>query len=260
MNTGLIVGFSTVLGLLIGSFLNVVIHRVPRGESVAHPPSSCPGCGHRIKARDNVPVLSWILLKGRCRNCSTPISARYPLIEAGTAGAFAVLAARFDDARLPAVLFLAALGIALAAIDLEHQRLPFVLTVPAIPITACLLAIAGVRDGWDPLEVSLLSALVWGGLFWFLWFFTGGRGMGFGDVVLAPTLGLLLGWIGWGASLVGLLSGFAVGALVGVAMMTLGRAGRKTALPFGPFMLIGTALGLFVGQPLWNAYLDASGF
>lgn len=260
MNSGAIVAISVVLGLLIGSFLNVVIHRVPRGESVAHPPSSCPGCGTPIKPWDNVPVLSWILLRGRCRTCSIPISPRYPLIEAGTAGAFAVMAARFDDARLPAVLFLTALGIALAAIDLEHQRLPFVLTVPAIPITAGLLAISGVRDGWDPLAVALGSAAVWGGLFFLLWFGTGGRGMGFGDVVLAPTLGLLLGWLGWGASVVGLLSSFAVGALVGVVMMVVGNAGRKTALPFGPFMLIGTAIGLFVGQPLWDAYLDASGF
>ncbi len=201
-----------------------------------------------------------MLLRGRCRFCRAPISARYVLVEAATSALFAVLTAWFPDARLPALLYMGALGIVLAMIDLEHRRLPFVLTVPALPVTGALLAIPGMRDGWEPLPTALKCAAVWLGLFGVLWLVTAGRGMGFGDVVLAPTLGLLLGWIGWGAGVVGLFSSFASGALVGVALMVAGKAQRRTAMPFGPFMLVGAAIGLFVGQPLWHAYLHASGY
>lgn len=251
--------YCAVLGLVIGSFLNVVIHRVPREQPVIGPPSSCPRCGHRIKFRDNIPLLSWLLLRGRCRSCSSAVPVRYPLVEAGTAVLFGVCAWRFDEARLPVMLYLTGLGVALAMIDFEHHRLPLALTVPALPVTAAALIPAGVRDGWATLPTALECAVVWGGWFAALWWLTRGRGMGFGDVVLAPTLGLILGWFGWGAGLVGLLSSFATGALVGVALMAAGRAGRRTALPFGPFMLIGTAIGLFVGQPLWHTYLVVSG-
>jgi leader peptidase (prepilin peptidase)/N-methyltransferase len=161
---------------------------------------------------------------------------------------------------LPALLYLGALGLALALIDLEHQRLPFVLTVPALPAAAALLAIPGFRDGWSPLSSALGSMAVWGGLIAGLWWLTAGRGMGFGDVVLAPTLGLVLGWIGWGAGVVGLLAGFASGALFGVLLIALGRAGRRTAVPFGPFLILGAAIGLIIGQPIWHSYLNAGGF
>jgi leader peptidase (prepilin peptidase)/N-methyltransferase len=254
-----LVSLCAVLGLVIGSFLNVVIYRVPRGESVNSPPSACPRCGQRIKPRDNIPVLSWLVLRGRCRNCALPISGRYPLVEATTGVTFAALAAYYDDARLPALLYLAALGLALALIDLEHHRLPFVLTVPAIPVSAALLVIPGVSDGWSPLSSALGCAAIWGGLIGALWFLTAGRGMGFGDVVLAPTPGLVLGWVGWGAGVVGLFAGFASGALIGVGLIAVGRAGRKSAVPFGPFLILGGAIGLAVGQPIWHTFLDATG-
>lgn len=248
--------FLGVAGLLIGSFLNVVVHRVPRGLSIVSPGSSCPGCENPVRPRDNIPVLSWLLLRGRCRDCAEPIAVRYPLVELGCAGLFAALTLRFGVSPvLPALLFLAAIGLALALIDLDVYRLPFVLTVPGLAVTAVLLAFAGAADGWSPITVALLSAAAWFGLYWTLWFGTGGRGMGLGDVVLAPTLGLALGWLGWGASLVGLLSGFGIGAVVGLALMALGRAGRRSQIPFGPSMLAGAALGLFAGPAIWGAYL-----
>ncbi len=253
-------GFLALIGLLIGSFLNVVVHRVPAGQSVVSPPSSCPACSHPVRPRDNIPVLSWLLLRGRCRDCAAPISARYPLVEAGCGALFAALTLRFGlSPVLPALLFLAAIGLALAMIDLDVSRLPFEISVPGLGVTALLLVGAGFADGWSPVAVALLSAAAWFGLYWSLWFGTGGRGMGLGDVVLAPTLGLALGWLGWGPSLVGLLGGFAIGALVGVTLMAIGRAGRRSQIPFGPSMLAGALLGVFAGSAIWGAYLGALG-
>lgn len=260
MSKAVLIPLVGALGLVIGSFLNVVVYRVPRGLNVNRPRSACPACGHEVRNRDNIPVVSWLLLRGRCRDCGNPIAARYPLVEAGTAVLFVCLGLRFsDNALLPALLVLGAAGVALALIDLEHKRLPFVITVPLLGVTTVLVLGAGLFDGWSTLDVALLSTLVWGGLFAALYYGTAGRGMGFGDVVLAPSLGIALGWLGWGASLVGLLAGFASGALVGVGMMAAGRAGRRSALPFGPFMLIGALIGMFVGQHIWNDYLSASG-
>ncbi|MGQ0630311.1 MAG: prepilin peptidase [Sporichthyaceae bacterium] len=249
-----------VLGLSVGSFLNVVVHRVPLGISVNRPRSACPGCGHAVRVRDNIPVLSWLLLRARCRDCEAPISVRYPVVELATAAAFVAVGVRFaGDAHLPAFLYLAAVGLALALIDLEHQRLPFLLTVPAIAITVGLLTLAAVIDGAEPVPVAALSALMWLALFGGLWFFTGGRGMGFGDVVLAPTLGLALGWLGWGPSLVGLLAAFATGSVVGVTLVATNRVARRHAIPFGPFMIVGAAIGVFAGAEIWSGYLAMSG-
>ena len=154
-----------VIGLLIGSFLNVVIWRVPRGESVVAPPSACPACGHQIRARDNIPVLSWFLLRGRCRDCAAPISARYPLVEAATALLFAFVLLRFDWTwSLPAYLFLAALAVALALIDLDVHRLPSSIVVPAYPVLAALLLLASWNPGgpsrWDALLPAAIGGVV----------------------------------------------------------------------------------------------------
>ena len=182
---------AVLFGLLIGSFLNVVIHRVPRGESVVSPPSACPGCGRRIRSRDNVPVLSWLLLRGRCRDCGEPISARYPLVEAGTAALFGVLALRFaTDWVLPAYLYLAAVGVALAMIDLDVKRLPDALTLPSYPVALALLAVgsaAGSPSG------DLLRAVLDGAVMFAVYFamcFAYPPGMSFGDVKLSGVLGL----------------------------------------------------------------------
>lgn len=256
--TALLVVWLAVAGLAVGSFLNVVVYRVPRDLSVVSPPSACPECAHAIRARDNVPVVSWLLLRGRCRDCAAPIAARYPLVEAGTGLLFAAVGLRFGlTAVLPALLFLAATGFALALIDIDVQRLPFAITVPATGVVVALLAVAGFADGWGPASVAALSAGVWLAVYGGIWLGTTGRGMGLGDVVLAPMLGLTLGWLGWGASLVGLLGGFACGALIGVALIASGRVERRAKVPFGPFMLSGAALGIFLGPTLWSAYLGA---
>lgn len=251
-----VVVFAAVVGLVIGSFLNVVVWRVPRGESVASPPSHCPACGRPVRSRDNVPVLSWVLLRGRCRDCGSPISVRYPLVEAGTAVAFGVTAAVIGaDWALPAFLYLAAIGVALALIDIDVHRLPNVIVLPSYGVVAALLLIPAVVDGrWDDYLRALLGAVALFA-FYFLLAFIYPAGMGFGDVKLAGVLGLCLGWIGWGALVVGAFAGFLFGGVVGGALMAVGRAGRKTALPFGPFMLAGTAVGILVGQHLADLYL-----
>jgi leader peptidase (prepilin peptidase)/N-methyltransferase len=230
------------------------------GESVAHPPSACPGCGTAIRPRDNVPVLSWLVLRARCRDCGEPISARYPLVELGTAVLFAVVALRFGlDPVLPAYLYLAAVGVALTLIDLDVRRLPDVLTLPSYPVALVLLG-AAAFFGSD--SGGFLRAVLGGLAMFSLYFglcFAYPAGMGFGDVKLSGVLGLYLGWLGWGVWALGLFLGFFLGGLVGVALMLRGRGGRKTAVPFGPFMLVGVLLAILLGQPLVDAYLETAG-
>jgi leader peptidase (prepilin peptidase)/N-methyltransferase len=258
--TGALVLGCALLGLFIGSFLNVVIHRVPRGESVVRPRSRCPGCGAQIAPRDNVPVVSWLLLRGRCRHCQEPISARYPLVELLTAAVFGLLAWRFGfDLVLPAYLYLGAVGIALALIDIDTKRLPNVLVLPSYPVGAALLLLPAAADGlWsDYLRAVLAAAALFA--FYFVVAFIYPAGMGFGDVKLAGVLGLYLGWLGWGTLVVGGFLGFLLGAVVGVVLMAASRAGRKSRIPFGPFMLLGAFLALWLGQPITDWYVRILG-
>ena len=240
-----------LLGLVVGSFLNVVIWRVPRGESIVRPGSHCPSCGHAVRARDNVPVLSWLLLRGSCRDCGEPISPRYPLVELLTGVLFALMAWRFDaTAVLPAYLYLTAIGVALAAIDLDTRRLPNVLTLPSYPVGLALLAVAaGVEGTWSPLLGAVLGAVALFA-FYFLLALVYPAGMGFGDVKLAGVLGMYLGWLGWGVVVVGGFLGFLIGAVVGVGLMAVGRARRRTAIPFGPSMVAGAFVAILAGQAL----------
>jgi leader peptidase (prepilin peptidase) / N-methyltransferase len=246
-----------VLGLLIGSFLNVVIWRVPRGESVVRPPSHCPGCDAPIAPRDNVPVVSWLVLRGRCRHCGEPIAWRYPLVELLTGVLFAVLAAKLGPHPvLAAFLYLGAVGIALAAIDIDLQRLPDALTLPSYPVVLALLALAAGVDGhaW-PLERALIAM---GALFAFyavVWFVYP-SGMGLGDVKLSGVLGLALGYLGWAELVVGAFAAFVVGSVVSVAVVLVVGGGRKTKVPFGPFMLVGALIGVLAGQPVADWYHD----
>jgi len=255
-------GLVGVLGLLVGSFLNVVAYRVPAGLSVVRPASACPACRHVVRGRDNVPVVSWVLLRGRCRDCATPISARYPLVEAATGLLFVLVSVRLAAAGelsvLAACLVVTAAGVALALIDLEHGRLPFSITGVAAMLAAVALGLAWWGGTLSPVAV-LTSAAIWFGVYGGIWLGTAGRGMGLGDVALAPLLGGVLGAVGLAEGVVGLVAGFVLGSVVGIYLMLRGRAGRGSRIAHGPFMLLGAAVGLFVGAPLTAAYLGLTG-
>ncbi|MFS0867149.1 A24 family peptidase [Microbacterium sp. 179-B 1A2 NHS] len=253
-----------IFGTLIGSFLNVVIWRVPRGMSVVSPPSACPRCERPIAWYDNIPVLSYLALRGRCRHCGEPISARYPAVELATGLAFAGVVAGAYAGGYPAILlpllaYWAALSIALTMIDLDHQKLPNVLTLPAYLVTAGLLVVASVVTAeYGRLLVAAVGLIALGGFYLVLAFGYRG-GMGFGDVKLSGSLGMLLGWLGWAQLAVGGFSAFLVGGVVGVILMIAQKAGRKTRIPFGPFMLIGAWIGVFAGPAIADSYLALTG-
>lgn len=258
--TALLVGLCAVLGLAIGSFLNVVVWRVPKGESVVSPPSACPSCGHRIAPRDNVPVVSWLLLGGQCRHCHQRISPRYPLVEAGTAALFAVVALRFGLSwELPAFLYLAAITVALALIDIDVRRLPNAIVLPSYPVAGVLLVGAALLQG-DPGSAlrSVLAGLALYTVYLVLALIYP-AGMGFGDVKLAGVLGLYLGYLGWGEVVVGWFLAFLVGGLVGALLIVLRRAGRKSKIPFGPYMLVGAWLAVLFSDVLVDWYLRLAG-
>ncbi len=254
--TALLLTLVGVLGVAVGSFLNVVIWRVPRGESVVSPPSHCPGCDSPILRRDNVPVLSWLLLRGRCRGCRSPISPRYPLVELLTGAVFVGTGLRFGvTLELVAFLYLAAVGVALAAIDLDVHRLPNAIVLPSYAVVGGLLTLtAAVEDRWPDLLRALagMAALY---LFYFLLALIKPGAMGFGDVKLAGVLGLALGWLGWGPLAVGAFLGFLLGGSGGVLLILAGRAGRRSHVPFGPFMLAGAALGVVCGAAITSSYI-----
>lgn len=249
-----------LLGLAVGSFLNVVVHRVPRGQSVVHPPSACPGCGARIRNRHNVPVAGWLVLRGRCADCDAPISSRYPLVELGTGLLFTAVAWRMVCldlwAALPAYLYFTAAGVALLLIDLDTRRLPNAIVLPSYPVLAVLLTTsAAVSDDWGSLARAGIGATALF-IFYFLVVLAYPAGMGWGDVKLSGLLGAVLGYLSWSTLVVGAFAGFVLGAATGVAVMATRRGDRKTALPFGPFMIAGALLAVFVGQPVADLYLD----
>jgi leader peptidase (prepilin peptidase)/N-methyltransferase len=235
------------VGAAAGSFLNVVVWRVPRGESVVAPPSHCPSCGARIRPRDNIPIVSWLILRGRCRSCEAPISARYPLVEALTAVLFAaIVAARGLETDLVWQLPLAAGLVAIAAIDLDHRIIPNAILIPLAVWGAGSAAI--VRTG------DLPELLAWGAgafAFFLVTVLAYPAGMGMGDVKLAGVIGLYLG-----SSVVpALFAAFLSGALVGVAIMFReGFGARKQGVPFGPFLAGGAILGLLAGPEIVHWY------
>ena len=246
-----------VAGVLVGSFLNVVIWRVPRGESIVRPPSHCPSCGTPIRPRDNVPVVSWLLLRGRCRTCRTRISPRYPLVELLTGVVFASLAVRVGyDPALPAFLYLGAIGVALALIDIDVKRLPDVIVLPSYVVAVVLLGVAALVDGAGDDALRAAVGMVALYVFYFGLALIYPAGMGFGDVKLAGVLGLYLGWLGWAELVSGAFLGFLYGGVIGLALMALRRAGRKSKIPFGPFMLAGAYTAILWGGPLADLYLD----
>lgn len=259
--TPLLVVGALLVGLAVGSFLNVVIWRVPRGESVVHPPSACPRCGRAIRPYDNVPVVSWLVLRGRCRDCGEPIAVRYPLVEAGTGVLFA-LAAWWTGPSwfLPALLYLLAISVALALIDIDTRRLPDAIVKPAYPVSLALLALASANPGGEADWAALLRAVVGGAAMfvaYLLMVLAYPRGMGWGDVKLAGVMGLYLGWVGWGALLIGWFAAFVLGGVFGLALIVVRRAGRRSSIPFGPWLLLGTLVGIVAGEAVWAAYLGA---
>ncbi len=254
--TSLLAVVGGVVGLIVGSFLNVVAYRIPRGLSVIRPRSACPGCGHEIRSRDNVPVLSWILLRGRCRDCGSGISVRYPLVEAGTALAFALLAVLLGASwALPAYWWAAGVAIALTLTDLDVRRIPDRILGPGVVVTAVLLTAGAFADG----EPMALARALGGGTAYFALLFVvalaARGGFGFGDVKLGFLLGMVLAYRSWGVLVVGVFGAFAVGGLVAVALLVTRLAKRKDAIPFGPAMVAGAGLALACGEAIARWYL-----
>jgi leader peptidase (prepilin peptidase)/N-methyltransferase len=252
------------LGLIVGSFLNVVIYRVPRDLSIVRPGSACPGCGTPISPRDNIPVVSWLILRGRCRTCGEPISGRYPLVEGLNAVLWLALgwwAWRPEgiDPLLPWLLVLGSAGLALFFIDIDHHRLPDAIVLPLYPLGVAGLVFAGLVSARWPLGEVAIGVGAWLVVIGGIWLLTGGRAMGFGDVKLAPVLAATLGWVGVSSALVGLLAAFVLGGGVGLVLMLSGRARRGTHMAFGPFLLLGALVGLIWGEPIGAAYLDLIG-
>lgn len=255
-----LVGFCALVGLAIGSFLNVVIHRIPIKQSVVRPRSHCPSCGTQLSERDNVPVLSWLLLRGRCRSCHEPISMRYPLVEVATAGLFAAAAVRFGFSyALPGYcLFFAAL-LAISVIDLDHFIVPNRIIYPTLFATVPLLAGAALLDGsWKALEHATLGGLMGFGALLIV-HMVSPRGMGFGDVRLAGIIGIYLGWLGYAHILLGLFLGFLLASVVGLGLIATRLRTRRDALPFAPFLAAGAMLAVLWGHLLLRIYARGRG-
>ncbi|PZE74093.1 A24 family peptidase [Curtobacterium sp. MCBD17_019] len=265
-----------LLGLLIGSFLNVVVYRVPAGISVVAPASACPTCGHAIRAVDNVPVLSWLLLRGRCRYCRARISVRYPLVEAITCGLFLAVAVRIwalparpaNDADralaahsvlLVAFLYLMAISVALSLIDVETHTLPNVIVLPAYPVCLVLLAGVSVLTGDGAAFVRGVIGLAALGLGYLMLAILVPGGMGLGDVKLAGVLGFVLAYLGWGPLAVGAFGAFLLGGIFAIVLVAMRRARRGSGIPFGPWMIGGAWVGVFLGGAIWNGYLGIIG-
>lgn len=269
---GIVVLFAGLLGLVIGSFLNVVIARVPEGIPLTRE-SRCPTCDAPIRAWQNVPLVSWLALRGRCASCRTRISARYPLVELVTGIAFALItwyllsALPFTVAAPPAdgwqlaivvvaYLYFAAVSIALTAIDLDTRRLPNGIVLPSYLVSGALLTAASALSG----DWSALARAAIGGAalfaFYFLLRVIRPAGMGGGDVKLAGLIGINLAWLGWGTLVVGAFAAFLLGGVFGIILLLARRAGRKTAIPFGPWMIAGAWVGIAAGEPIARWYTE----
>jgi leader peptidase (prepilin peptidase)/N-methyltransferase len=246
-----------VLGLAVGSFLNVVIARVPAKQSIVRPPSHCPNCNAPIRPRDNIPVISWLILRGRCRSCAVPISIRYPLVEVLTAVLFAAIGWRyFDSWVLPAYLVFAAAAVALSMIDIEHFLLPNRIVYPLAIAMPVLLAVAVAGDGspWSVFGRVVGGAFAGFGAYLVL-HLVWPRGMAFGDVKFAFPMSATLAYLGWGEILLGHLLAFLLGSIIGIGAMVLRNKGRRDALPFGPFMASGALITMLWGSSFLHWYL-----
>ena len=253
--TALAAAICFVIGLCVGSFLNVVIYRVPRRESVVRPRSHCPACEAPIADRDNIPVLSWMLLRGRCRSCGARISVRYPLVELGTAILFVAAAVRLGASwQLPAFCVFFASLLAISVIDLDHYIIPNRVIYPTLAVTIPLLVVAAAADGsWDHLRNAAIGGVA-GFAVLLAIHVAVPRGMGFGDVRLAGVIGMMLGWLGLRYLFLGLFLAFLLASVIGVALIAARLRSRKDAVPFGPFMALGAVLAVLWGRAILSVY------
>lgn len=254
--------FVFCLGACIGSFLNVVIYRIPAGLSLIHPPSRCPHCMHRLKAYDNVPVLGWIWLRGRCRYCRTKIPVRYPAVEAATGILFVLVFWAFS-LTLPTLGYWAFFSwlLALSLIDLDTMTLPNSLTQSGLVVGLVFQAIVGYTNGSTSTMASQIMSGVLGAVIG-IWIFDvitivgsvifGQTAMGGGDAKLTAMMGA---WLGWQLTLLAGFIACAIGAFVGGGGIALGLISRRQPMPFGPFLAIGAVLVTFFGQAMISAYL-----
>ena len=255
MNPGLPLNILTfIFGACIGSFLNVCIYRIPAGLSIIHPGSSCPRCQQMIPFYDNLPILSYLMLRGKCRRCKTPIALRYPMVELlGGLSALACLAA-FGPTVQAAVLFVfIATLIVVTFIDLDHRIIPDAISLPGIPVFF-LAAFAVPTVTWHASVVGIVAG--GGSLFVVAWVYqliTGREGMGGGDIKLLAMIGAMVGWQG---ILFTLFAASAIGTLVGLIAMVRSGKGLKLAIPFGPFLAMGAVSYLFLGEGLTAWYFN----
>lgn len=243
-----------ILGLLIGSFLNVVIYRVPRSESLLFPASHCPACETELRPWHNVPVISWVLLRGRCAFCRTRISARYPLVEAGTAALFVAMTLHFGlTAQLPAYLYLAAIGVTLALIDLDERRVPDTIVLPSYVVAVLLLMPAGAVTGDWMTAARSGAGMAAIAVIYFALTMAYPYALGTGSVKLAGLVGLYLGWLSWSAVLVGAFGGLVLAATSG-GMRSLAGVQRRGTLALAPSMVTAGVLALFLAVPISSWY------
>jgi leader peptidase (prepilin peptidase)/N-methyltransferase len=254
VGTALRIFFAAAFGLAIGSFLTVVAHRVPRHESVAAPRSRCPSCGAMIQARDNVPVVSYLLLRGKCRSCGAIISPRYVLIESLTAGLFAAAAVRFPSvyATVVLALFFAVL-LAVTVIDVEHRIIPNRILYPSLVAFPVILAVGALTGEKLSLLQGAIGFLAYGGGLFVVALISPG-GMGMGDVKLAALIGLVLGAFGLSYVAVAAAAAILAGGLGAVALLAFARATRKQAVPFGPYLAGGAVWAAFVAPRVAHWY------
>jgi len=252
-------------GAAVGSFLNVVIHRVPAKQSVVSPASACPECDTAIRPYDNIPIVSWLVLRGKCRDCKAPISVRYPLVEALNALLWVGCYAHFGwSVELIAFLYLSSAGLALTMIDIAVHRLPNVIVLPSYLVLGGIFLVGSiVGTPWGGEWAQLLRAVLAGlvlYVFYFLLVLIYPKGMGFGDVKLAGVLGAALGWFSGGHLLVGSFAAFLLGGVLSIILLLIGKAKRGTGIPFGPWMILGAGVGVIWGQEIFEGYLGLVGF